>query len=316
MSSPTTRAAVYVIPARPIDATMCTQDVSELFDSHRDPFEVKTCRPPPYMRHEPCCDPTTPATHISTASRPIVPKPRSVDVLHPVYPTNPRARESVQRKVVSEPSFAVSPYDRSTSRVAPVSPPTPSPRCTDDNRHCRYRSSYPARDSDHRRRDSDPISSVAPPPGFTTCSASASRPIVNPPRTDHVVDQSYHTSPGACELDHGDETYEHDNAAVPRVLVASSPPAPAAVYAIPAHCEHAPNVGTESPALLAAARSVSEEVRGDLGELPAVGEYPVPRDHRDLVPSPPSRPASSARREHTIGSHRRHLQPRTLHAPT
>jgi len=198
--------------------------------------------------------------HTSPNSRPIVPKLRSVDALHPIYPTNPHSCELVHRNVVSKPSSAMLPYDRSTPHVAPVSLPTPLPRCTDDNQYRRYRSSHPAHDAEHRRRDSDPISFVTPSPGISTRSTPVSRPIVTPTCTNHVVDQSHPSSHSACELDHEEATFEPYSVVAPRVPVTSSTTTRAAIYAIPSRRECTPDVMVESLAPLATVRSISKEI--------------------------------------------------------
>src|SRR5882762_2920057 len=203
-------------PARPLNAAKPTPDVSE--QSTRDRDQIEVARPSSYIHHALPRPSATSASRISTVSRPIDPKLRSVDVSRLVSSTNSHSRESVQRKVVSKPSFVVSPYDRSTPRIAPVSPPTPSPRCTDDRRHRPCRSSHPACDANHRHRDNDPSTFIVPPPGITTRSAPASRPIVTPRRGNYVVDQSYQSSHSACESDHREATFQPYSAAVPRAL--------------------------------------------------------------------------------------------------
>jgi len=161
------------------------------------------------------CDPATSATCISTVSHPIGPILRSVDVSPLVYPESRPSCELDQRNFVSEPSFVVSPYGQSTSRVAPISLPIPLPRCTDDRHHRIYRSSHPMRSADCRHRGNDPISFVTPLPGITTRDAPTSRPIVILPRANCAIDRSYPLRHIVRKSDHGVATYEHDNATVP-----------------------------------------------------------------------------------------------------
>jgi len=250
-----------VDPARPPTVSKHAANVLEQSLCDRDhPEAERSCPPPVYARHTPHRDPATSATHISTVSCPIDPILRSVDVSPLFYPENYQSCELDQRNFVSEPSFIVSPYDQSTSRVAPVSLPIPLPRCTDDRHHRSYRPSHPMHSADCRHRCNDPISFVAPPPGITTRSAPTSQPIITPTRTNHVVDQSHPSSHSACELDHEEATFEPYSVVAPRVPVTSSPTTHAAIYAIPSRRECTPDVMVESLAPLAAARSISKEI--------------------------------------------------------
>ena len=156
-----------------------------------------------------------------------------------------------------------------------------------------------ARRSDPSYSVSEPIPAAARPPRISTHSAPALRPIVPSPRTNYAIDRSCPSSHIARESDHGDATYEHDDTAVPRVPVTPCLTAHAAVYAIPVCRERSPDVVFEPRTSLAAVRSVSEEIRGVLGELSAVGEHSATCNYPDFVPSLPARPSSPVRREHT-----------------
>jgi len=218
---------------------------------------------------------------------PIGPAFCNVNASPPVYPVNPRSRESDRRNIVSESFCIAPPYGSSTSRTVPVSPPISLPRRENDCHHHCYRSSRPAHDTDRRNHDSKSITSVAHPTQIMARSASALCPIVTPRCTNYAVDRSCPSSHSARKSDHEGATYEHDDAAVPRVPVAPSPTIRAAVYAIPAHHGHSPDVVTESRGPLATAQGVSEEIRGNFGRLSAVGEPSALRNPFHVVSSTP-----------------------------
>jgi len=75
-----------------------------------------------------------------------------------------------------------------------------------------------------------------------------------------------------CKSDHREATFGLYSVTVPRALVMMSPTTPAVINVSSVHHEYMPEVVVEASAPLAAVRSISEEIWGDLG---AVGEHPV-----------------------------------------